>query len=140
MITFFDGPARESRLSLRRTPALLRVVIDQAGVVDALDQLDDTPKPSETIHVYRLIPESLARAFVCSRGRGCRHENTAQYRLHESQPADEDARDTDKWQTWCETQRQLFEAAGAADRRDTVPPASRADRDHAADRRGASRK
>lgn len=124
VITFLDGPASEARLSLRRAPILLRVVIDQAGTVDALDQLTDTPAPTETIHVYRIVPGSLIRAIVCSRGRGCRHESTAQYQLHENQPADEDARDTAKWQAWCETQRHLFEAAADAGMVDVVPPAT----------------
>lgn len=46
MTTFTDGPAAETVLELRRAPKFLRVVRDADGTVDALDQLNDTPKPS----------------------------------------------------------------------------------------------
>ena len=107
MIVFTDGPASGTKLSLRRLPVLLRVVIDQDGTVDALDQLDDTPKPTEAIHVYRIVAGSDSRAIVCSRGRGCRRENSATYRLYEKQPDDADARDTTNWQAWAESQRNI---------------------------------
>jgi len=100
MIRFLDGPAEGTPLDLRRAPVLLRVVIDQDGTVDALDQLDDTPKDSETIYVYYRDGE-VSRGFMCSRGRGgkgCQLILSADYRLHAEQP---DVRATERWQEWC---------------------------------------
>ncbi len=103
MVTFVDGPAKGALLTLRRAPVFLRVVIDSGCKVDALDQVDDTPRPDEAVHVYRLAGE-VGTSIVCRRGKGCQTSVSAEYRLNPSQPGTEVARDTGRWQEWCEKQ------------------------------------
>lgn len=58
MTRFLDGPAAGQILQLQRSPILLRVVCDPATKAwDALDFPKDTPRPRETIHVYRRVGE-----------------------------------------------------------------------------------
>jgi hypothetical protein len=55
VIRFLDGPAAREVLMLRRAPLFLRAVFNprkKAEPWDALDQLDDEPKPHEQVHVY----------------------------------------------------------------------------------------
>jgi len=104
MITFLDGPADGQHLNLRRTPVLLRVV--QAGnAFDALDQLDDTASPDETITVYQL---TQAPGWCHIDGRdaktGRRWGETrpiATYALLPEQPDDATLRDNAAWREWC---------------------------------------
>jgi hypothetical protein len=120
LVQFSDGPAEGKVLHLRRAPWLLRVVME-GGSVDALDQLDDAPKPSESIHVYRRIRQ-FSNAIYCTRGKGCHHVVAYSYLLHELQPDDAAARDKQKWQAWCETQWKAKEssAEGAEARRSSA--------------------
>lgn len=100
--SFYDGPAKGCHLELRRTPVFLRVVIDQQGEVDALDQLDDEAREGETVHVYHL-KEKPATAFVCSRGRGgssCRGVRIATYHFYPTQPSQDLLRDNEAWGRW----------------------------------------
>lgn len=117
MITFVEGPgvARQGLL-LRRAPFYLRVVVDETdGAVDGLDQLDDTPGPSERVHVYRRVSHD-GPVFLCGRGRGVpsgRFE-TATYE-HVPDVDGEQLRDTDAWRQWCHAQpeaRPQAEVAG----------------------------
>lgn len=102
--TFEDGPASGATLSLARSPVLLRVVIDRAGRVDALDQLDDTPRAGESVHVYILTQKPgvcfLDFRDANGRRRGERRE-TGTYRLASMQPDDDVLRDTTRWREWC---------------------------------------
>jgi hypothetical protein len=109
MISFIGGPAEKAVLSLRRTPIFLRVVIDRDGTVDALDQLDDKPRPSEQVYVYR-IDGNGPTGFACSRGKGC--SRLATYRYYEKQPAADVLHDWTKWSEWTEAEYKT--AAGAA--------------------------
>ena len=103
MISFLDGPAEGTRLSLQRAPYFLRVVIDQAGKVDALDQLDDEIRPGETAHVYYQT-KHLGDAIYCSRGPSrCRRVVSAEYRLYEEQPDQAVLRDNQAWVAWATT-------------------------------------
>lgn len=104
MIEFTDGPAAGTHLCLRRTPLLLRVVIDQAsGQVDALDQLDDVPRLGESIHVYVRQGEAF-RGFIDSdKGGYSGPFIAANYSYFPWQPADEVARDNPRWQKWAVT-------------------------------------
>ena len=105
---FLDGPAQGTILDLRRAPLYLRVVINDAGVVDALDQTDDTPTATETIHVYPREGQAVT-GFLDYRdrhGRRCgRPFATGDYRLHNVQPDDATARDTHAWREWASAQR-----------------------------------
>lgn len=103
MIEFVNGPAKGTSLNLQRTPVFLRVVIDPKGMtVDALDQLDDTPKENEALYAYKLAG-TPGRTFFCSREKGCQVENSADYELC-AQPPDDVMRDNDKWAAWCTNQ------------------------------------
>lgn len=71
MTTFTDGPAAAIQLNISRTPIYLRVVHDIAtDQWDALDQLADTPKPTEEIHVYRIDGEPMRGFWDGTDGRG----------------------------------------------------------------------
>lgn len=96
---FVDGPAAGTRLELRRAPYFLRVVINCAGDVDALDQLDDEPEPDEAIHVY-YQSANHGSGIACTRGKGCRTFNISEYKLNAAQPTDEQARDAELWRAW----------------------------------------
>lgn len=99
MITFLDGPAEGAHLSLSRAPYFLRVVIDPFGNVDALDQLSDTIRDGEIAHVY-VKAEDLGSVMYCRRGKGCRHEEHATYRVFPEQPGQDVLGDNERWATW----------------------------------------
>jgi hypothetical protein len=101
MTTFTNGIAHGVTLSLQRAPLFLRVVINPAGKIDALDLLDDEPEACERIEVY-----------ICRQFRGIIHVSrrprsesgwyaSADYQYLPEQPSEEITRDTDAWQTWC---------------------------------------
>ena len=101
MIKFLDGPAAGQTLLLRRAPRLLRVVRGPSGKFDALDQLDDTPADDETVTVYVLGPGTPGVVHLNMGRLGGGWYVIAEYRLHPSQPADWQARETSAWQDWC---------------------------------------
>lgn len=101
MVRFQNGPARQKVLALKRAPIFLRVVVDrETGGIDALDQLDDMPRQTEDIHVYRRVGEA-GNAIACSRAKGCRHMAVADYELYLRNPPDE-VRDIENWEKWCD--------------------------------------
>lgn len=106
MIRFLDGPAAGLVLELKRAPPLLRVVRDPAGAFDALDQLDDAPRPDESVTVYRRVgrPGSV-HVDYCRPRRGVWYL-TAAYEVCPDQPGDADARDTTRWREWARRQQQ----------------------------------
>lgn len=108
MVRFLDGPAAGESLMLRRIPTLLRVVRSRNGAWDALDQLDDEPKPTETITVYRRRDDlAISKYFLCSRGKGKRESGqywNAAYSVLAEQPADNQVRTTAAWQSWADAQ------------------------------------
>ena len=117
MVKFLDGPAAGVTLSLHRAPVLLRVVRSRNGNWDALDQLDDEPKPSETIHVYRLASE-VTNIHLCIRGKGKRGSGwyaMAEYRELPEQPGDEHTRSTEAWRAWCQAfKKESLQVGGVA--------------------------
>lgn len=106
---FLDGPAEGANLSLRRCPYFIRVVVDELGGVDALDQLDDTVRPGETAYVY-VLRDVPTHAIACTRGKGCRSLVIAEYRLHEEQPSQDTLRDNASWQEWAADQGKTQES------------------------------
>ena len=102
MVTFLDGPAAWEVLQLRRVPLLLRVVRDRGGARDALDQLDDVPKKSETIHVYRRRDDKpVSRYHIrCSPRIASGFYWLACYSVLPDQPSDDQVRTTEAWQAW----------------------------------------
>ena len=109
MTTFIDGPAQGTTLFLRRAPHYLRVVQGpdgptQAGTIDALDQLDDTPAANERIAVYEMV-SGPTHVHINRRGRhGCAWYRGGAYRLVAAQPADRIVRDTACWRAWVSEQ------------------------------------
>jgi hypothetical protein len=66
-LSLCGGPADEQGFICPRAPRLLRVVQAQSGRWDCLDQLEDEPRPTETIHVYEQTWQGHG-AFVCPGG------------------------------------------------------------------------
>jgi len=104
MTTFEDGPAKGVVLMLHRSPRFLRITVRPMPGTgkpfpwDALDQLDDTPTPDETLHVYERTDTG---AVIHRRGTyGCLP--VASYRYVADQPADADMRTTEAWRRWCQ--------------------------------------
>lgn len=104
MTRFKGGPAEGHVLTLQRSPYYLRVVrVHGSTKVDALDQLDDTPRHDETVWVYRLIARH-GTAFIDKRdaqGRRTGHRaEMATYELLDPQPQGQHLRDIEAWQAW----------------------------------------
>lgn len=83
-----------------------RVVQSSGGEWDALDQLDDEPKPRERIFVYRRV-EHHGVAFLDWRSKGGRRQggmsHLARYQFLDPQPCDTaPLRTTAGWRGWCE--------------------------------------
>jgi hypothetical protein len=97
---FLDGPAKGTVLNLQRAPLQFRVVIDRDGTVDALDQLDDSPKPSEAIHVYLRQGAATCYHVLCTPRRLSGWRVAADYLLYDRQPNDDVARDEHAWREW----------------------------------------
>lgn len=109
-VSFVDGPAAGVALELSRAPLLLRVV-EARGVAtdrwDALDRLDDQPRPEERIYVYRRRGAPMTGFIDGTKYRG--QFLAATYVLFEEQPAtDAEARTTEAWRAWAESKRHLF--------------------------------
>jgi hypothetical protein len=115
-VLFRDGPAADWTLALRRVPVFLRVVIDRAtDQVDALDQLDDVPAPSEAVHVYQAVPGTTwalrGDIVICVRGAGGMQQAATGRGVYEHR-ADVDGeqlRDTEAWRAWCRAQPEAVE-------------------------------
>ena len=103
MIRFLDGPAAGEVLQLRRAPIYLRVAIDAAGDVDALDQPGDKPKRSETLFAYRLKGKA-GWVHLLVRGPDRRRKGgyfaTGEYEVIEPQPDDATIREQARWEAW----------------------------------------
>jgi hypothetical protein len=116
MMKFIDGPAGGQVLQLRRAPLLLRVVEEPAfeegkpSKWDALDQLSDSPRMTERVHVYRLNGEAQS-VHLCIRGKNRRAGGWYQigeYVYHDRQPDRDTGRQMVKWRAWAvEEQRRL---------------------------------
>lgn len=120
LVRFGDGPAGNHALQLARAPIFLRVVLNPAGEIDALDQLDDVPATDEAIHVYRRVG-GAGSVHIDSRdsrtGRRIgRTYASAEYRLHGNQPADAVLRQTKEWRSWCAEEVRRATAEGEDDR------------------------
>lgn len=104
MTRFLDGPAEGKTLMLHRAPFFLRAVQAPDGTWDALDQLDDEPKPDERIVLYQLEGEPTWM-HVCRSPRsqsGMYRGGT--YRLAANPPDEATLRDRRKWQWWANTE------------------------------------
>ena len=110
MIKFIGGPAADKVLALKRSPLVLRVVINAAGEVDALDAPDDEAKPRERIYLYMLASD-VRVVFIRPGGA----YPIAEYEFRAEQPDEAIMRDNDKFVDWCESNRAtLFDELRAA--------------------------
>lgn len=104
MTTFLDGPAEGMALMLRRAPRYLRVTATRHAdhlEWDALDQLEDQPRPGETLYAYEIEGEAGV-CHIYRRGGGSGWYAHAQYRwLADEQPDDATMRDSIAWRQWC---------------------------------------
>lgn len=100
MIRFTDGPAIGVCLRLRRAPLYLRVARSRVAR-DALDQLDDEPKPRERITVYVRVTLGHRTHIKSTRSGASGWYANASYRMVADQPGDEVVRGTEKWREWC---------------------------------------
>lgn len=117
MVNLKDGPAEGVSLVLRRAPIYLRVTFNHrvANRVcsrgsserkwDALDQLDDEPKPHETVWVYKRVTPPTR--YHMKAGRSSGWYVMADYRLHSVQPPDHVTRSNAEWQAWSWLQTKL---------------------------------
>jgi len=87
-------------MAFSRFPLYLRVVVDDKGNVDVLDQLSDTPRDNETIHAYRMLLRAKNMGIACGRG-GCKPIIDGAYRYIEVQPDDATMMDHARWAEWC---------------------------------------
>jgi hypothetical protein len=108
MTRFEDGEARGQNLELNRSPLFLRVVKGPERKWDALDQLEDTPSPEESVYVYVLVRDGGVVHLYCqdskTRRRYCRWTTLADYRRWHRQPEDAVMRDQEAWQAWCRSE------------------------------------
>lgn len=120
MTKFLDGPAAGKTCDTRRAPVFLRAVIDgTTGKVDVLDQLDDTPTPSETVSVYERV---TMPAFFCVRPGGC--FESADY-AHMPHIDGELLRETGAWQAWANSEGARRERSAEEARAEDAGDASR---------------
>jgi hypothetical protein len=107
MTSFTNGPAKGQTLMLKRAPIFLRVVQDNAGKFDALDQPKDTPRPGEKLYAYR-IREKPGSCHMSMRGatgqRTGGFYTIASYELVEEQPDQATMANADHWGAWCHAQ------------------------------------
>jgi hypothetical protein len=106
MTSFTNGPAQDQTLMLKRAPIFLRVVQDNAGKFDALDQPEDTPRPGEKLYAYRIRekPGGCHLSIRCRGKRGGGFYTIASYELVEVQPDQAFMADANHWGAWCHAQ------------------------------------
>ena len=104
---FLDGPACGEVIDLQRAPHFLRVVIDADGKVDALDQLHDSPKPDEAIHVYLRQGKPHMVHMLCSPRSKSGWHLMADYKLYHHQPSDIESREENAWREWAAREWQI---------------------------------
>lgn len=98
MLNLLDGPCKGSFL-VKRAPEYLRAVIDGKGEANVLDLVDDTPEPTEKVHVYHI--EGTANWFhlLMSPRSKSGWYMMANYR-HMPEVDGEKLRDNTDWQKW----------------------------------------
>jgi len=102
MTKFLDGPAAGQTLMLHRAPIFLRVV-EQAGEFDALDQLEDEPRPGEKLYAYRRTGDA-GYAFIDFGGKSKKASGCypiASYSFIEPQPTQAEMSMYPTWAEWC---------------------------------------
>jgi len=97
MITLIDGPVAGTYM-VKRTPLYLRAVEDSVtGGRDVLDQLEDEPKATEKVFVYKLQGEASRVHLNFGRGKGGYYA-MGEYKYLEDGQA---FRETEAWRRYC---------------------------------------
>ena len=110
------GHGKGKLLDLKRTPKYLRFVFNGSdwGTLDALDQLDDTPRPGEHMIAAVIGESSNIHVDGMKNGRRCGwNVKIIDYDMIAVQPSQELMRDIAKWQAWCVEQEQQITPNGA---------------------------
>lgn len=102
MTTFLDGPAAGQTLMLRRAPMFLRVTAAH-GAFDALDQLEDKPRPEEYVYVYK-ITGNPGRVHINRGKQGSGWYTMAEYKIVPVQPGQDVLKHADNWHNWVMSQ------------------------------------
>lgn len=102
---FLQHGTSRGPIHLARTPRFLRFVIQGTDwlSLDALDQMEDTPAPDETVIVAELVSRGNIHIDGADK-RGRRTASwvsTATYKQVHNPPPREVAADTQQWQAWC---------------------------------------
>lgn len=105
MTTFEDGPAKGQRLMLHRAPIFLRVT-EKGGKFDALDQVDDTPRPDEMLYAYQLAERPGHCHINTGRKPGGGFYPVAKYRMIVPQPLLEEMLTREAWVKWVERNKE----------------------------------
>ncbi len=115
MIHFVDGPAEGIELDLRRAPLFLRVVRESVcnnkcadgdcTPWDALDQLEDVPRPTEQLFCYRLTAAPMRGMIDYRSGPkgGARRGHPfihASYAIVGDAPPEGVMRENHRWRLW----------------------------------------
>lgn len=100
MIRLIDGPVAGTYM-VKRAPLFLRAVEDTVtGGKDVLDQLDDEPKATEQVFVYKLQGEAGWVHLNFGGGKGGYYA-TGKYKYLEDGQA---LRETEAWRRYCVSQ------------------------------------
>jgi len=102
MIKINDGPAEGKGLLLKRAPRYLRITVDAAGEVDALDQKNDAPRPDEKIYAYTMVEGTYFSGFACGSSIESGYFVSAEYTICKEQPKDAVMRNLRRWERWVE--------------------------------------
>ena len=101
MLQLVDGPC-EGTYFVKRAPNYLRAVLDDKGEKDVLDLIEDTPRDSERVYVYKLDGEPGWMHIHGTKVHGFYATGTYHY-LPEVDG--ESLRDNSKWQSWAIVQQ-----------------------------------
>jgi hypothetical protein len=105
MSRLVDGPAAGTSLVNARAPWFLRIVIDESGKVDCLDQFEDTPRADERVYVYETVPGTATGPALVRLARPSRCVWMQMGEYHHRPDVDgEQLRETDSWRAWCQAQ------------------------------------
>lgn len=106
IVSLRHGTTRGS-LHLQRAPLFLRFVMRGTdwSTLNALDQLDDAPKPGETVYAaVKVDSAGMHVDRVVNRRRVGEWYQTATYELVPDQPDQEILQDATEWKAWATAQ------------------------------------
>ena len=99
MLKLLDGPAQGAYM-VKRAPLFLRAVVSAGGAQDVLDQLEDTPAPSEEVYVYKRQGSAGTVHLNLGHRKGTGFYAMGEYR-HVPDADGEALRKTEAWRQWC---------------------------------------